>query len=227
MEELKQILKEESLHHAYLIEGGGAVREGILELLRDVHKVQVEGNPDLHVRTFGTFGIDDGRELQSLERERATRGEEKFFILSAERMTREAQNALLKTFEEPTVGTHFFVVVPSAERLLPTLRSRMEVVHVSSPERKSTFAREFLAASAPERLALVSDVIEEKDRHQAIERVNELEAELHGRTTFSEPSTVPEDAFEALQSARSYLQDQSSSVKVLLEHLSVMLPQLG
>ena len=54
----------------------------------------------------------------------------KIFIIETGFFTREAQNSLLKVFEEePTEGTHFFVFTPSAETLLPTLRSRMVILH--------------------------------------------------------------------------------------------------
>ncbi|MCW9054813.1 MAG: hypothetical protein OQJ98_02420 [Candidatus Pacebacteria bacterium] len=228
MNELEQILKGEHLHHAYLIEGNADAVPGMVQCIESVLQVTAIGNPDMHVRAYGSFGIDDGREIQSLESKRAAESGKKIFVIFMERMTREAQNALLKTFEEPTAGTHFFVITPSTKTLLPTLLSRMEVVRVAGRAgRERLFARQFLSASGPERLALIKEIIEEKDRARALECVNELEAELYERTDFYGEDTVPTDAFEALQSTRSYLTDQSSSVKILLEHLSLVLPQLS
>ena len=49
-----------------------------------------------------------------------------FLIRDAERMNEEAQNALLKTLEEPPGSACLIVVTSSASRLLPTIRSRCQ-----------------------------------------------------------------------------------------------------
>jgi DNA polymerase-3 subunit delta' len=51
-----------------------------------------------------------------------------FLIRDAERMNEGAQNALLKTLEEPPGSGCLILVTSSAERLLPTIRSRCQRV---------------------------------------------------------------------------------------------------
>ncbi len=51
-----------------------------------------------------------------------------FLILEAERMNDGAQNALLKTLEEPPGRTRLILVTSSEARLLPTIRSRVQTV---------------------------------------------------------------------------------------------------
>ncbi|MFQ5806275.1 MAG: DNA polymerase III subunit delta' [Phycisphaerae bacterium] len=51
-----------------------------------------------------------------------------FLIRDAERMNEGAQNALLKTIEEPPGSACLILVTSSAERLLPTIRSRCQRV---------------------------------------------------------------------------------------------------
>ena len=51
-----------------------------------------------------------------------------FLIRDAERMNEEAQNALLKTLEEPPGTACLILVTASAARLLPTIRSRCQIV---------------------------------------------------------------------------------------------------
>ena len=51
-----------------------------------------------------------------------------FLVDEAERMNEGAQNALLKTLEEPPGQTCLILVTSSAERLLPTIRSRCQRV---------------------------------------------------------------------------------------------------
>ena len=58
-----------------------------------------------------------------------------FAIVSAETLTDEAANALLKALEEPPSGSprHFLLLAPSQFDLLPTLRSRSLAVYLGEP----------------------------------------------------------------------------------------------
>ncbi len=51
-----------------------------------------------------------------------------FIIREADRITPQAQNALLKTLEEPPPGTFLILLAASLERLLPTTCSRCQVI---------------------------------------------------------------------------------------------------
>ncbi len=51
-----------------------------------------------------------------------------FIVDEAHLLGIEAQNSLLKTIEEPAEGTLIVLVTPSEERLLPTIRSRCQLV---------------------------------------------------------------------------------------------------
>jgi len=60
---------------------------------------------------------------------RASRGGAKVFVIGeAERLNPEAQNAMLKTLEEPPYDTFLILIARSAERLLSTIRSRCQPV---------------------------------------------------------------------------------------------------
>lgn len=54
-------------------------------------------------------------------------------IEPANAMTNQAQNALLKTLEEPPSGVHLILVADEPERLLPTVRSRCQTCAVTVP----------------------------------------------------------------------------------------------
>jgi DNA polymerase-3 subunit delta' len=51
-----------------------------------------------------------------------------FVLLEAELMNRSAQNALLKTLEEPPPNTYLFLIVQQLGAMLPTIRSRTQTV---------------------------------------------------------------------------------------------------
>jgi hypothetical protein len=78
-----------------------------------------------------------------------------FVIASAESLTGEAANALLKNLEEPHVSAprHFFLLAPSRLDLLPTLRSRSLAVFLGpaepvDPAAVEPLARAFSAAAS-------------------------------------------------------------------------------
>ncbi len=56
-------------------------------------------------------------------------------IERAERLTLEAQNALLKNLEEPPKGTVFILTAESLTSLLPTIISRLHSIHVFKPDK--------------------------------------------------------------------------------------------
>jgi DNA polymerase-3 subunit delta' len=63
---------------------------------------------------------------------RSSQGQAKVFIvLEAGRMSQAAQNALLKTLEEPPAGTFIVLVVEQVDLLLPTILSRCQSVPFS------------------------------------------------------------------------------------------------
>lgn len=97
------------------------------------------------------IGVDAVRELQQNVMQTANQnGLKVAVILQAEKMTEQAGNALLKVLEEPPADTHWLVSTKDAERLLPTLRSRMQWLSISFPatiqsEEQIGFATELLA----------------------------------------------------------------------------------
>ena len=139
-----------SLHHAYLIEGQYA--EILLEVQKYLEEsgVVILGNPDVWVEQFVVFLIGDAARIRSEHGKRSMSGK-KFFLLGIESATTDAQNALLKTLEEPQAGTHFFILTPRLSAFLPTLRSRfIEVKAVD--HRDGVDVSGFLASSASKRL---------------------------------------------------------------------------
>ncbi|MBK8914686.1 MAG: hypothetical protein IPM64_08835 [Phycisphaerales bacterium] len=87
-------------------------------------------HPDAAVRrTKALFlGVDVIRHfvIDATGRRPALSSSRVFVLRDAERMNEEAQNALLKTLEEPPGRAHLILLSSSAERLLPTVRSRCQ-----------------------------------------------------------------------------------------------------
>ena len=78
-----------------------------------------------------SIGVDDVRELTDYLSRRPYEGRWHVAIVErAEKMTPSAQNALLKTLEEPPEDTVFFLLTETPGALLPTVRSRLRMVRV-------------------------------------------------------------------------------------------------
>jgi len=60
---------------------------------------------------------------------------EKFLILGAKSFTAISQNSLLKIIEEPPTNIVFILLAPSKSIFLPTIRSRLPMIHVKDKSR--------------------------------------------------------------------------------------------
>lgn len=226
-----------SFHHAYVIEGERD--ESLSRLFSFLEKEMVferHGNPDFWHASFETFGIEEGRQIKEMQEKKSfTPNGRKVFVISLNFITREAQNSLLKVFEEPTEGTHFFLIVPSAEIFLPTVRSRVATLSFDDFEkagvarstksiRSSTgIAEKFISSTPAARLSLLADILEEKDKVRAIDFLNNLEKELYG-VWGTDLDAQKSAIFKQIIKCRDYLGDRAPSVKMILEHIALVTP---
>ena len=76
-----------------------------------------------------SISIEQIRDVQRKLTTRPTLGPKRALIIdAADDLERSGANALLKSLEEPPEGSFFFLVSHSSERLLPTIRSRCQVL---------------------------------------------------------------------------------------------------
>ncbi|MFH1681367.1 MAG: hypothetical protein ABIH26_12090, partial [Candidatus Eisenbacteria bacterium] len=99
----------------------------------------------------GGFGGRSGI-LPFLGRRPAARKRKVVVVEEADRMTEEAQNALLKTLEEPPPGSLLILTSARRDALLDTIRSRCERIRVPLPprEERKRAASLYFAEMAPE-----------------------------------------------------------------------------
>lgn len=222
--------KTRMLHHACLFEGE---RKIILPLITNFFEkevgVNIHSNPDFHIREYDTFGIEDGKNIQNLALQKAFSGNKKIFVISFNTITREAQNALLKLFEEPTPHTHFFLIAKISDLLLPTLRSRLMIIN--SYEAKGNEkeieedAKTFLSSKKPDRLNILKPMIEEKDKTHIVKFLNAIETLIYNNVDYRKDKRFI-DALRYIEKNKRYVYDKSASLKMLLEHIALVIPQL-
>jgi len=218
-------------HHAYVLIGGADTREELISILEKKHKIRAQGNPDFFDRSYTTFTIDDAREVKSSAGMRPVHSSaKKIFVLTMSSITVEAQNALLKLLEEPPEYAHFFLILPSAHLLLPTVKSRVSIIggesgKVQGEKNNPDVMKEaeaFLKMQPAKRLdtvkALMESISKEKRAKQdAVELLDAIQAAVYSKKGIKEGK----QALEAIETARKYATDRAPSLKMLLEYVAL------
>jgi DNA polymerase III delta prime subunit len=222
--------KNSPLHHAYCILGDSADVKNELEkfLLKEL-KFSTENNPDFWHGEFDVMDIEDSRNIKNLHQNKPTAGDKKIFIVSANFITEKAQNAMLKLFEEPRGDTHFFLILPSLSNIIPTFRSRLFIIDTNETGSSLINPKEYLKMSYGARIESVKKICgsisdEEKSKIEIIKFINALEIELKKHIDFLKAEKTELDLFEEIEKIRQYAGEQSPSLKMLLEHMSLLLP---
>lgn len=199
------------MHHALLVEGR---YEWALTCLPDV--CRIEGVDVIHYRGV-RMGIDEVRMLTGAAHQTPFELSARHFVLAYGDITREAQNALLKIFEDPPHTARFYLVIEERETLLPTLRSRMVAYDTERTEHDALAASAFMSSSYAERLTRIAERTTKKDEVWCEKVFRAIE----GYAATSEDTTL----MRAVVSLRPYFRTPGASKKMILEHLSLMLPK--
>jgi hypothetical protein len=238
-------------HHAYYIEDSLSLFDEYKNVLAKEGSFG-EHDANYSARSYVSFGVDDAREHSNLATLKHHGAQQLFFIAAAS-MTSEAQQALLKLFEEPKLGVVFMLLVPHGI-LLPTLRSRMLALSreellkkiVWKPtalERRGgprTFseevlpgsgeAKEFLGWPYKKRSDWIAEFLEDDDEispdKQTRERVRTFVNNLERELHPRISDAAVRAGLEDIAHFRQYLSDRSPSLKMLLEHLAASLPTI-
>jgi DNA polymerase III delta prime subunit len=240
---LAEQINREHLHHAYLLEGERSIILTELRALLSDAGISQTGNVDFHSYEYDTFLIEHAHSLRVEQSMHGAAGAKKIFLVAFNTMMSEAQNALLKTLEEPTQGTHFFFITRTREILFPTVRSRMQVIRIqeTGDRRQETgnAGEKFLSATLPERMKMIEHFTKAKTEEkpkakedariflESLERVL-YEKNLRGDTFQSQgvTSKIFSQALQDVLTAKRYLSDRSPSLKLLLEHLALTVPKI-
>ena len=130
---LRNSIKNDKINHAYMFEGIDGI--GKKTLTKELAKIlldmeNVENSPD-YINIFpdgNSIKISQIRKLQTDIIVRPHKDYKIYIINYAEKMTIEAQNALLKTLEEPPEYAIIILITNNKESLLDTIKSRCEII---------------------------------------------------------------------------------------------------
>ena len=138
LDNLIKRIKKEEISHAHIIVGEDGIGKSSLAkiLASNILEVDVEKESiDIINYTLkkASFGVDEVRAIISEINKKPYEGDKKVIIIhKGEKLTVQAQNALLKTIEEPPKGVFIILLCESLELILDTIKSRCEI-HKLSP----------------------------------------------------------------------------------------------
>lgn len=173
--------------------------------------------------TDGSISIDEVRKLQRFLQLKTT-GKPSIrrviVINEAGSMTLEAQNALLKSLEEPPTDTVIILTTASISGLRPTILSRvqrLEVLPVSQTQADKYFSSVGFSKDAIDKaytlskghVGLLTAILEEKTEHPLLEHIRSAKSMLT-KTTFERVAAV-----EGLSKQKEQLPDFLSSCRLV------------
>jgi len=134
---------------AYLIVGDSQkLREEKLQELADSFGVSLStNNPDLFlIDPDNNISIEAIRDIKRFLNKKAwnDQGIKLVIVFSAQAMSIEAQNAFLKTLEEPPANSEIILITNHKASLLPTIVSRSKLINLI-PEKQHTDSKKLVA----------------------------------------------------------------------------------
>ena len=133
IENFKNRCSNGNLSHAQLISGEDGIGKSILaEILGklilngDINREYVDIINYKPIKA--SFGVDDVRDIIDEVNKKPFEGDKKVIIIhQGNKLTIQAQNALLKTIEEPPTEVYIIILCESLELILDTIKSRCEI----------------------------------------------------------------------------------------------------
>ena len=210
--ELKVIA--ENLPHALLIEAEEGLESGkAIEWLANYQVSEI-----IHVRPLDKKTTISVEQIRDLQREIRTQPSLRRIIIidDAHNMTESAENALLKSLEEPGQGNHFLLTTAERSQLLPTIVSRCQIIslHRTSPAQDSEILKKsvltdsdkkqllFLAAGRPK---LISE----------LSRQPKLFAKYKQLATDAKHILAGNDDYKSLLTLNSYITDRQNALRLI------------
>ncbi len=165
------------LSHAYLCMGDfDEHRDAFEESLRTINlRLHAPGH---FVFIGNTFGKSDADDLIAWYHRGAT-AEDPYTIavLAAGTLKSDAQQMLLKIFEEAKHPYIFFLFAPHGTQILETIRSRCTIIELGEEKTKEDVSS-FVQMSAGQRISHVAGITKNKESHQVRTYTEELVRDL-------------------------------------------------
>ena len=228
-----QKLFPQNLYHSYVIESDqDEVTIDLLDFL-EVRKEIEKNSPDVLCQVYESFTMDDASGIKDWHSRQGIGKGKKVCIIATKFINREAEQTLLKMIEEPGENTYFFIVVPDSSVLAGTIISRVHIIKTEHEDDKTLqkLVNDFVLSTPKKRIEKVAEIIKENQseensgqlRFYATSFVNELENIFHQKFMKDKNDRKTIFILEELQKSRGYLSTPGASVKMILEHLALVI----
>jgi len=123
----------DSFSHANLIVGNDGIGKSIIAKYMSNKIIDPRDDSECvdiikYYPSSASFGVDDVRNIINEVNKKPYEGDKKVLILyRCDKLTIQAQNALLKTIEEPPEGVYLILLSDSLETILDTIKSRCQI----------------------------------------------------------------------------------------------------
>lgn len=199
-------------HHATVYHVADySTSSALLTGLQSLYEVEVVMVPKL--------AISEVRRIIASAHKRPFETATKVIYIATNHIAPDAQNALLKVLEEPPSTTKFVLWLGRQVELLPTIKSRVQMVTDDTVTHMPTTFAEVIAAPIPDRLATIAAIYKNKDSDADL-------ALYQGLTEYLSTSTnsLTSAALSDIVSLHSQLQGPGASKKMLWEAIMLLWP---
>lgn len=230
---LESIFSDRSkLHHAYILHGDLELsKQALVDKLRSFLPGEYldRPHPDFWQKSYQMFSIDESRDIKEFQARRPLGGYGKYFILNIGAITEEAQQALLKTLEEPVSETYFFLITERIEQFLPTVLSRCIVVSTEgrAEDGLSQKVKDFLMSDLGVRQDMVKKLLAEHEAGNKNNIRSFLSCLLEVYRQSIDLAKADEKTLRSLkelEKSANLAGTRGSSVKLILEYVVGVLP---
>lgn len=194
-------------HHAFLVIGDLTTTWPVIKEVIESEFLsgkEISSCPDVWLSDNQNAGIDFSRDLKNFSNYKPLSLSEKILIARLNFITKEAQNSLLKTLEEPLGESKIFILASGKDIFLPTVLSRLYEIKLDGmiSEKGSSFAKKFVASTPAGRFKMLEKEFSGQ-RHEDKELVLRLLAEVENIFTGMKPA----DKEKAIKSGWDRLPD--------------------
>ena len=175
-------------------------------------------HPDLLYFLDGSkLGIEQARKIKEHFSLKPYSAKGRIVVLEdASRLTIEAQNALLKTLEEPPLNATLILGASSDSKFLPTILSRCQIIRLKNPTSHHTSTSEVGFEK------LLSSTIEQ--RFEYVEKLQEKEEFLYFLVSYFHKKPNYHSFLKELLKAEEWAA-QNINIRAILEYLMLVMPQ--
>lgn len=217
------------------------LREEISKTLASNLKGYRTNHPDLlRFRAGEKLGIAEAKKIKGFFSLKPYSAKGRVVVIEdASALTTEAQNALLKTLEEPPEEAILILGANSNANFLPTILSRCQIIHLDATSDDtlvyhSKYAEDLnklLNSSLEERFKYVEKLKEKEDflrflifyfRQLLVQKITKHDAAVQENVTNEEIKEFLKEALQTEEWAK-----QNVNIRAVLEYLMLVMPKIG